>query len=267
MGTKVVKEKVESKVLPLLWAYYDVQWDFITQLCGSVPGNPDIIETWLKARMPKVKPVIGKVISELASEVMETVPEVEEEEESPISLLVFQRDNGGGRSGSSVTPLSPPDELIRTLPIEKYVKGDGGLVMRGGTIRSHLKDCARVVSYQYMGRVEGEKAFSTKVINGLYVDPIQYWIPVFKQDGTRVMVADGNRDKPIHVRGPRGEAVNALKNFEYVMDARLNFTLMVLGDSIKEEELNTLMSYGGVHGYGGERGDGEGKYIATIIKR
>jgi hypothetical protein len=246
---KVVKEKAEPKELPPLWATYDVQWNFFTELCASVPGNPKMIDEWVKNRMPKTKPPTGKTINEIQEEVFETL--AEPEAEPPISLLVFQRiKEGEGK------------------------EQDGGLVVRAATIRAHLKDCARVISAQYMGRLEGERAFSTKVINGLYIveeECIRYlgqaWVPLYKQDNVRVKNADGNRDKAIHVRGSRGETINALKNFEYVLEGRMNFALRTLGVSIKEEDLKTLMLYGGVHGYGGERGDGAGRYSFTLKKR
>jgi hypothetical protein len=39
---------------------------------------------------------------------------------------------------------------------------------------------------------------------------------------------------------------------------------MVLGNSVSPGDLEKLFVYGGVHGYGGERGDGEGRYVATL---
>ena len=64
----------------------------------------------------------------------------------------------------------------------------------------------------------------------------------------------------------RGEPINALKTFEYIEPARLDFTLKVLGKSVSKKDLETLFEYGGVHGYAGERGDGEGKYLSTLEK-
>ena len=51
----------------------------------------------------------------------------------------------------------------------------------------------------------------------------------------------------------------------------MDFTLLVLTakgnkPSVAEEDLHTLMEYGGVHGYAGERSDGEGRYRFTLIK-
>src|SRR5207245_1079807 len=130
-----------------------------------------------------------------------------------------------------------------------------------------------------------------KIINGVYPDEIQYWIPILHQaDGSPFVEPSGLRDKSVHVKsGPKGP-VNALKGFEYCVDARMEFKLKVLTPfpartktkrdkegneveiksvhkpSVTREDLIHLFEYGGVHGYAGERGDGEGKYTFTILK-
>lgn len=219
-----------------LWMTYDVRWDFLTKLCGSVPADPEIIEAWVKARAPKVRPAGARSIDEIQEEVFATIAAGDAEDKPEYSVLVFQRH-------------------------------EGVLCMRASTIRAHLKDCARVLSAQYMPKVKGERAFSTRVINGLYPDETVYWVPIRRLDGTPVTKHDGELDKAIHVRGPMGQQQNAIKRFEYVEGARLDFRVKVLGESVRREDLSTLMQYGGVHGYAGERGDGEGKYVATIAPR
>lgn len=216
-----------------IWTEYDVRWDFITRLCGSVPADPEIIEAWIKARAPKVRPAGAKSLEEISEEVFDTIAAGEAEDAPEYSVLVFQR-------------------------------FDGVCCMRAATIRAHLKDCARVISAQLMGRIKGERAFSTRVINGLYPDETRYWVPILRPDGQPVTKHDGEADQPIHVRGPRGEPQNALKRYEWIVPARMDFRLKVLGTSVREEDIRTLMTYGGVHGYGGERGAGEGKYTFTL---
>ena len=217
----------------MIWTRYHVRWDFHTKLCGSVPADPEIIAAWVKARAPKVRPAGARSFDEIQEEVFSTIAAGEAEDTPDYSVLVFQR-------------------------------MDGRLCMRAGTIRAHLKDCARVMSAQYFPKVKGERAFSTRVINGLYPDGQQHWVPILRPDGTPITKHDGEIDKAIHVRGPRGEQQNAIKRFEYVEPARLDFTLKILGNSVRAEDLHLLMEYGGEHGYAGERGDGEGKYLATI---
>ena len=232
-----------------MWTKYKVRWDFLTKLCGSVPADPDLIQRWIEARQPKVRPPGGKSIDEIQEEVFDTL--AQGEEEAPPTMLIFQR-----------------------WPTINSV-----LCMRAATIKAHCKDCARVLSAQYIGSIENERSFSTRIINGLYPDEAQYWIPVLRPDGTPVTAADGIREKAIHVKGPRGQ-MNALKSFEFIEPARMDFVVKVLTakpnatkgtkekakplPSVSLEDLKTLFEYGGVHGYAGERGDGEGKYTATI---
>jgi hypothetical protein len=85
-----------------------------------------------------------------------------------------------------------------------------------------------------------------------------------------VKAPSGQYDKPIHVKTMQGER-SALKTFEYVEGAVMKFPLEVLTQPsgrqvISQEDLATIMEYGGTHGYGGERSDGEGRYEFTIEK-
>jgi len=229
---------VESKSPAQLWTYYDVVWDFLTSVCGSTPADPEIVEAWLKARQPRVKPAGALSIEEINEEVLASIERGEGEPDQSYSLLVFQHDP------------------------------QGHCVMRYSTIRAHIKDCARVLSAQFIGRVQGERAFSTRVINGVYLDPKRYWIPLERPDGTMITKPDGARDKAVHVRGPRGETLNALKRIEFIEPpCRMRFTLQVLGRSVSETDLDHVFSYGSVHGYAGERSDGEGRYEFQITRR
>ena len=217
-----------------VWTLYDVKWEFLTKLCSSVPASPDIVAKWLEARQPVNKPAGAKSITEINEEVLASLETAEEEQ---FSGLVFQRDGGK-------------------------------IVMRAGTVRAHIKDCARILSAQFVARMKGERAFSTRVLNGVYTHEAEYWIPVLDVNGKPIKHVSGTYDKPIHVRGPRGEPMNALKRLEYINPGcQMRFTLKVLGSSVRESDLNHIFEYGGTHGYAGERGDGEGKYLFTITKR
>jgi len=217
-----------------LWTRYRVRWEFLTSLCGSTPADPEVIAAWLAAREPKVKPAGALSITEINEEVLASIERGDGEPDQNFSMLVFQRHAGE-------------------------------LVMRAATVRAHMKDCARVLSAQFIGRIQGERAFSTRVINGVYPDERTYWLPIRRPDGARITAADGSRDKAIHVRGPRGEPLNALKRFEYIAPPSvLEFELKVLGRSVSEMDLHHLFTYGGTHGYAGERSDGEGRYTYTL---
>jgi hypothetical protein len=228
---KDTRRRVPKPIRPSVWTQFRVTWHFLTRLCGSVPSDPEMIQKWLEVRQPRVKAAGARSIQEINEEVLASLEE--SEEESEFSLLTFQRH-------------------------------EGALVQRYGTVRAHLKDCARVLSAQYVGRIKGERAFSTRVVNGVYLDEHQYWLPILR-DGHPVTESSGFMDKAVHVRGPRGEPLNALKRIEYVEPpTSIEFTLKVLGQSVTEDDLHVIMEYGGTHGYAGERSDGEGRYEYEI---
>ena len=220
-----------------MWTKFSVTMDFLTKLVSSVPADRELISRWLDSRKPTNRPPDSKSIEEVAQEVLDTLPPDANEE---AGVHVFQRQ-------------------------------EGGLVVRLATVRAHLKDCARTLSRLYVGKVEGEKSFAIKVVNALYYDPAVYWLPVLSQsDNKPLREATGSYDKAIHAMTPRG-AISALKRFEFVEDARLRVPIWILTPKsgrpvVTEEDLTTLFSYGAVHGYGGERSDGEGRYVATITK-
>ena len=228
------RPETPKRELPALWTHYRIRLEFLTALCASVPADPEVIAAWIAAREPRVKPAGALSIQEINEEVLASIERGEGEPDQSYSVLVFQRH-------------------------------DGQLVMRAATVRAHLKDCARVLSAQFIGRIEGERAFSTRVVNGVYLDERTYWLPILRPDDTPITEPTGARDKAIHVRGPRGEPLNALKRFEYIAPPSvIEFTLKVLGRSVSETDLHHLFSYGGTHGYAGERSDGEGRYTFTL---
>lgn len=228
-----MKKTAEVRPLPPLWTRYRVRWMFLTRLCSSVPADPELVKAWVNARQPRVKPAGALSIDEINDEVLASIERGEGEADSSFAMLVFQRHTEA-------------------------------LVMRAGTVRAHIKDCARVLSAQFIGKIENERAFSTRVTNAVYPDEQVYWIPILREDGTPVRDADGAFDKAIHVRGKSG-TFNALKRFEYVEPpSMMEFTLKVLGRSVSETDLHHVFTYGGVHGYAGERGDGEGRYTYDL---
>lgn len=218
-----------------VWTRVKVRWDFLTKLCGSVPADPAMREAWLANRTPSVRPPNSRSLAEINEEVVATLVEPAQEELG--GLLTFQRQAGA-------------------------------CVVRAATIKAHLKDCARFLSSNYVGKIEGEKSFAVRFLNGVYPDPQTYWIPILSQAGTVVKEPSGRYDKAVHVMTRMGQR-SALKTIEFIEEARLEFYLLVMHDKkgklvVSEEDLSTMMQYGGVHGYAGERGDGEGRYIFTI---
>lgn len=58
------RDKTTNPSIPL-WTKYDVTWTFLTNLCASVPGNPELVNKWLETREPRVKPAGALSIEEI----------------------------------------------------------------------------------------------------------------------------------------------------------------------------------------------------------
>lgn len=214
------------------WTEYRVSKIGLTPLCGSVPSAPDIIAAWLEARQPRVRAPGARSMQEVNEEVLASLERGEEYDPVTSNVLVFQRHHGI-------------------------------CCVRYDTLRAHIKDCARVVS-GYTGRMQGERSFATKAVNGLYTDAKEYWVPVRRPDGEPVDKHDDELERAVHPK----PGISALKKFERIMPWRIDFTLKVLTVggklAVAEDDLHTIFTYGGTHGYGGERGADGGKYEYTL---
>lgn len=215
-----------------LWQKYKVTWTFMNRLCGSFPLSKDMISPWLEARKPTNKPEGSKSIAEITDEAIGSIRTTEEE-----NIALEERTTLG------------------------FQRNDDYLVMRGGTVKAHIKDCARILSSFSEKPVKGsgERTFAVKVVNCVYPD--EYWIPILKNN-RGIKVSDGNFDKAVHVNTPQGPR-NALKRIHYVQNPTLIFHLNILSthrDVVSQADLERIFEYGSIHGYAGERGDGEGRY-------
>jgi hypothetical protein len=211
-----------------LWTTHRITWEFPGKLCGSVPKNPEMVESWLNARRPGTVPPSARSITEIQSEV----------------------------AASMVNDETTSNEDLEKRSWLGFQAPDGGLVMRGSTVRAHFKDCARIVNAMFIGKLEKEKSLGWKVTNGLYVE--EYWVPIVRY-GIKVQVPDGSMDKAVHTM-TRSGPINALKRIDFVSNVSLTFTLRLLC-GLQMKDIETIMEYGAIHGYAGERSDGEGRYI------
>jgi len=220
-----MSKKQEAKQV---WTPYRVTWTFLGNLFGSVPQSEGVIEPWIKSRQPKVKPPDGRSMVDIQEEVVSTLlqePETTEEQMAKVSVGFQYLDNQ-----------------------EIHV--------RGATIRAHLKDCSRYVGKVMVGKVQGEYSLGWKFTNGCYIK--EYWIPVKRVDGAPVTKPDGTREIFVHTMSRTGP-INAVKNADFVSNVKLEFT-MLLTPNVKLDDVKTVMTYGSIHGYAGERSMQEGQY-------
>jgi len=138
-----------------------------------------------------------------------------------------------------------------------FQSDDTGYWVRGGNVKAHLKDCANQIK-----DVVGIKAFRSKIASKIYLDEYKIYL---NRNGGVIQESDGSFEQPVHVmtmQGPR----SALKVINYVRQPQIAFTLKFLKDKeVGLEQIKQLMEYGCVHGFGGERGMGEGRYEFEIV--
>lgn len=122
------------------------------------------------------------------------------------------------------------------------------------------KDCANQIK-----DVLKVKALRSKVANKVYVD--DYRVYLMDEDGEIIKEYDGIHEQAVHIftaQGPR----NALKKIRFVERPLLSFTLKLMQDKeVTAKVIEHIFEYGSVHGYGGERGMGEGRYSWTMVER
>ena len=139
-----------------------------------------------------------------------------------------------------------------------FQSDSNGLFVRGGTIKAHLKDCANQIKDVLKPQI---KALRSKVANKLYIE--EQWVH-FSKDEQSVFKEDGEFDQPVHVMtalGPR----NALKTIRFLTQPSLEFMMRLMEDrEVTKEVVEQIFRYGSIHGYGGERGMGEGRYKFEI---
>ncbi len=159
-------------------------------------------------------------------------------------------------------PEEVEKEVLETLDDEQekvtlgFQKDEMGLFVRGGTVKAHLKDCANQVKDCLK-----IKNLRSKLANAVYVENYRIYL---QRNGNILQDVDGTFDQPIHVITPRGPR-NSLKTISYVEGVTLRFVVkMIPHGEVTLEVLDAVLEYGGMHGYLGERGMGEGRYQFDI---
>lgn len=218
-----------------MFKLYEVEWQFVGRLCGSVPQTRELIRPWLEARAPDKRPDTGPSLDELEAQIAATVATEDAEQEEDA------------------------EEKVQRITLG-FQKDETGLFIWGGNPRAHIKDCAQQLATLFKGK--GDTNFKAKVANRCYL--MEDRVYILRQDGSYVDKPDGWFERAVHVMTPRGPR-NSLKRIHYVWQPILRFTLVVLNDGvIKEPHLHAILRYGSVHGFGGERSMGEGRYRYTL---
>ena len=259
-----------------MWTKSRVRFDFLSPLMAGLPKDESALLDFLEAGKPGTRPPEGRSIEEIKTEVLDTLYEAGEV--GPPGEHVFQVwGEEAAKYGGVYDPRSLPDGVPA-----------GALVVRQGTFRAHLKDNARGLSRYYIGRVEGEATFATRLVDTCYYPPQAYWVPILDQTGAYVPEPQiRRRAKAIRVYTPRGPK-SAIKLMDGMWaGAAIEWPLWILTSHVRvrrtrttaegkeekywehkpaviEEDLHTVFQFGAVKGYGPERGDGAGRYTYSL---
>lgn len=199
------------------------------RLCGSVPLSKELIRPWLEAR--KASDSRYRRLKKEEADNGEQVQTIEELEEE----------------------LDKTVEDVQERTTVGFEKDDKGLFLHFRSIRGHIKDCANQVR-----EFVGIPAFKSKVANCVHVVEPRIYLGRLE--------TDGEYEQPVHVFSPAGPR-NALKCIRFVKDVNLSFHLRIFnGGAVTDESLRKIFEYGSVHGLGGERSMGEGRYLLKTFE-
>lgn len=239
-----------------VWQDKRIWWDFTTNVYGGFPASASVLRPFIDKKIAD-----GKIRAPRTSIELGADGRVEMRSETPSIEALHEM-----RLQEALETVPEAEELIeeRTLVFRRL---EGALAFWGGSLRSHIKECARTLSSLLLPKKEkgsgGPSSLAVRATNGLYV--AEDWIALLRGD-QRMAAPEGIEEFMVHVRDPRtGAPMSSIKHCEFVSSpCSFVFTLKVLGGIVTDQELDMIFSYGAVHGFGQERSRGMGRYLFTI---
>lgn len=235
-----------------VWEDIPITLKFSVPLYGSLPVEESKVAAFVEQKIHKGKlePTRLELTDEGVVKIFREGVSLEELHEEKVRQVLGEK------------PFIPDKEIEkRSLT---FMRRGGKIVVFGGTLRSHLKDGSRVLSSLVLPRkVEGQRSLAVRATAGLYVR--EEWIPVLR-DGKPQKEGDMWTEFFLHLTNPAtGAPMSSLKRVEgFHAGVTISFTLAVLAGVVTMQELEMILVYGGLHGYGQERSRGMGRYEFTI---
>lgn len=248
----------KPSALVSIWQNYTVTWEFCTPVYGSFPASESVLPAF-----------IAKKIKDGKIRAAETEIQLTEHGRVELRAKVPSIEDLHARKVEQATEMLPDEEELIEERSLIFRRINGVPAVPGGSVRSHLKDCARVLSTMIMPKKEkddkGFKSLSVRATNGLYV--AEDWITLTR-DGKVVKEPDGIDEFMVHVRDRQGVPMSSIKHCEKIEPpVSLQFTLKVLSGVVTEQELSMIFDYAAVHGFGQERSRGMGRYTVTLAEQ
>ena len=245
--------------LPGLYNRYRVCVAFITQLEGGVPTQPEMVKTWMRARLSKagrnvtdeeLEKMVQETIGHLPEEVIENVTEDEVEKRGLWNT--FLRDETGAPVMEARCVKSFFKEQANIL--KDLLGAEAKLQNRGS---KKMKDGVTEKS-QY------NTMYRSKVAEQLFVEGI--FLP-FTRAGSKLVDVDGRGEKPIHVMTPRGQR-HAVKRFDFINPGvQVEFVVRILREGVvTEHDLLRMLEHGQDNGLGSGRSQGNGRFRVVSVE-
>ena len=215
----------------------------IPLLCGGVPLDPKVRESWLRAKLKDTRSE-----AEIASMIVKTQAEFKLSEEEAIGKVATDGTLSGANGFKS-------DEL--------------GLYVEGRQVKAALKEAAMVAANE--GKIQMDKWGDPRNAKGeknlSLCKQVKGWFPehVFVEDTAIHILRDGEYvteasdvlTKFIH--SPMG---NSIGYVQYARDVDISFTV-VTDHAFDERELAMIWLTGQRQGFGADRSQGYGVYEVT----
>lgn len=203
--------------------------------------------------------IYGEIAMTFNRRLCGSVPLKKEIVESWLTARMPKRKPQEGKSIEEIeTEVLESIEDIEEKVTLGFQENEKGLFVRSGTIKAHVKDSANQIKDVIKPPV---KNFRGKVANKFYIDEYHVYL---KRNDDFIQSEDGEFDQPVHVitrQGPR----SALKIIQFLNQPSLQFHCKLMIDKeVIPENIEQVFEYGSIHGYGGERGMGEGRYSYQI---
>lgn len=249
----------EAPSLPGLYLRYKVALEFTTQLEGGVPTQPEMVKTWMRARLAKagrkvtdeeLQKMVDETIGHLPKEVIETAAEDEVEKRGLWNTFLRDATGAPVMEARCIKAFFKEEANIlkELLATEAKLQNRGSKKMKDGVTEKSL--------YNTMYR--------SKVAEQLFVEGI---LLPFTRDGVKLSDVDGRSEKPIHVMTMQGER-HAIKRYDFINPGvSIEFVVRILREGVvTEHDLLRMLEHGQDNGMGSGRSQGSGRFRVLSVE-
>jgi hypothetical protein len=224
----------------------------VRQICGGVPANPNIAQSWIRAKLKDTRSAV-----EVQALIDNTV------EELRVTNAAAGRTTMEDGSQLVDGAIEKVASTLTGLSVFKRTE-DGVLYIEGRQLKAAIKEAAAVAANA--GKISTKNWGNPD--NPVYRKQLKGWLPehVFvpeqilvlrKEDGTLVKAADGTNQKFVHTH--RGDAIS---HEEFVNDAVFDFTVKT-DVELSDKDWAMIWLTGQDQGIGASRSQGFGVYRVT----